>query len=109
MERQNIPSMIQTFDFANADTSTARRVVTTVPQQALFAMNSAFMTQSAAALAARLDAGTNSQRVAQAYEIVLGRQPSDEELLLAEEFLTTASLEQFAQVLLMSNELMFVD
>jgi hypothetical protein len=40
VERQNIPSIVQTFDFANADTSISRRVNTTVPQQALFAMNS---------------------------------------------------------------------
>lgn len=109
VERQNIPAMVQTFDFANADTSTARRVTTTVPQQALFFMNSAFMTTASVALADRVDEGTDEQRVGQLYSAVLGRSPSPAESQLAAEFLSTSSVAEFAQVLLMSNELMFVD
>lgn len=108
VERQNLPNIIQTFDFANADTSTPRRTNTTVPQQALFAMNSAFMTETANRLAARTS-GDNTARVKQLYELTLGRVPGDDESALATEFLTAGSLEQLSQVLLMSNELMFVD
>lgn len=106
VERQNIPSIVQTFDFANADTSTARRVTTTVPQQALFAMNSDFMAQAAQALADRIQA---EDRVGQLYELVYGRAADESERALAAEFLKNNSLNQLAQVLLMSNELMFVD
>lgn len=108
VERQNLPNIIQTFDFANADTSTPRRTNTTVPQQALFAMNSDFMTESANRLAARTT-GDNSARIKQLYELTLGRAASDDEMALAAEFLAAGSLQQFAQVLLMSNELIFVD
>ena len=108
VERQNLPNIIQTFDFANADTSTPRRTNTTVPQQALFAMNSAFMTETANRLAARTS-GDNTARVQQLYELTLGRVAGDDEIALATEFLAAGSLEQLAQVLLMSNELMFVD
>lgn len=108
VERQNVPSIVQTFDFANADSSTARCVTTTVPQQALFAMNSAFMTAAAKSLAKR--AGDDvASRIEKLYAFVYGRLPLNDELELANEFLKTNSVEQFAQVLLMSNELMFVD
>jgi hypothetical protein len=109
VERQNIPDIVQTFDFPTADTSAPRRVTTTVPQQALFAMNSVFVTKSAEALVERLDDGSVTQRTRRLYEIVLGREPSNGEVELATGFLKTNSWEQLAQVLLMTNELMFVD
>ena len=108
VERQNLPNIIQTFDFANADTSTPRRTNTTVPQQALFAMNSTLMIESAGQLAACTESD-RSNRVQQLYELVLGRAPDEEEMNLATKFLVAGSLKQLAQVLLMSNELMFVD
>ena len=109
VERQNVPAIIQTFDVANADTSTSRRVNTTVPQQALFAMNSAFMIDAARALAARAIESDATERIVRIYGLAYGRSPSTAELELAVEFLESNSLEQLAQVLLMSNELMFVD
>lgn len=109
VERQNIPTMVQTFDFANADTSTSRRVTTTVPQQALFAMNSPFVLEASAALAGRVRATEPLESIRQLYQIVYGRAASNDETALATEFLATNSLEEFAQALLMSNEMMFVD
>ncbi len=109
VERQNIPAMVQTFDFANADTSTARRPLTTVPQQALFAMNSPFMLARCKALAARAEATGNDERVPSLFAWAFGRKPTDEERAECDAFLQQGSLEQLAQVLLMSNEWMFVD
>ena len=109
VERQNIPDVVQTFDFANADTSTPRRVTTTVPQQALFAMNSAFVTKAAEALADRARGGSVEERVRDLYGLVLGRAASVEEVDLAGSFVKSNSWQQLAQVLLMTNELMFVD
>src|SRR5690606_6722268 len=40
VERQNLPGIFRTFDFASPDTTSPRRFQTTVPQQALFFMNS---------------------------------------------------------------------
>lgn len=107
VERQNIPAMVQNFDFANADTSTPRRVMTTVPQQALFAMNSTFVLGRAKALASR--PSKTEAAIAHLYLAVFGREPTAEELAWCNEFRQAGSLEQLAQVLLMSNELMFVD
>ena len=109
VERQNIPAMVQTFDFANADTSTPRRSMTTVPQQALFALNSSFMLARADALAKRLDGTEPPQRVPRLFALVLGREPTPTERDECDRFLSAGSIEQLAQVLLMSNELMFVD
>ena len=109
VERQNIPAMVQTFDFANADTSTPRRSMTTVPQQALFALNSPFMLARADALAKRLATVEPPQRVPRLFALVLGREPTPTERDECDRFLASNSIEQLAQVLLMSNELMFVD
>ncbi|MBL8828865.1 MAG: DUF1553 domain-containing protein, partial [Planctomycetaceae bacterium] len=109
VERQNIPVMVQTFDFANADTSTARRNLTTVPQQALFALNSPFMLARADSLAKRVLTSEPAQRVSRLFKLVFGREPTAAERDECARFLTTDSLAQLAQVLLMSNELMFVD
>jgi hypothetical protein len=109
VERQNIPAMVQTFDFANADTSTPRRSLTTVPQQALFALNSPFVLQRADALAQRLAAEEPTQRVPKLFRLVLGRDPTPAETEESEQFLAAGTVEQLSQVLLMTNELMFVD
>jgi hypothetical protein len=109
VERQNIPAMVQTFDFANADTSTPRRSQTTVPQQALFALNSDFMLARAKALAARSKADTPEITVSRLCNFAWGRDPSAAETSEFTAFLADNSLESLAQVLLMSNELMFVD
>lgn len=114
VERQNIPAMVQTFDFANADTSTSRRAMTTVPQQALFALNSPFMLSRADALATQITKATNGDQasaatVKTAFQLVYGRDPTPTEAEDCQAFLTSGSLNQLCQVLLMSNELMFID
>jgi hypothetical protein len=109
VERQNIPDVVSTFDFANADTSTAKRVTTTVPQQSLFVMNSEFIAKTAKAVASAASQGTDRERVARIYEIVLGRSPTANEANLAVKFVDSNPWPQFAQILLMTNELMFVD
>ena len=52
VDRAALPDMYQVFDFANPDMSTAERVETIVPQQALFLMNSQSVLQQARRLAA---------------------------------------------------------
>jgi hypothetical protein len=110
VERQNLPAMVQTFDVANADTSTARRNMTTVPQQALFALNSSFMLDRSDALAqALVSADSGKLDIAQTFSRVLGRMPSAEELSQCATFLESGSPSQLVQVLFMSNEFMFID
>ncbi|MEY3458076.1 MAG: hypothetical protein RL215_1233 [Planctomycetota bacterium] len=111
VERQNIPPLVQTFDFANADTSTPRRSQTTVPQQALFALNSSFMLARAKALAEIASPKDSNPEtiVHNLFQRTLGRNPDESEIADCTEYLRDNPPELLAQILLMSNELMFVD
>jgi hypothetical protein len=122
VDRTHLPGFFRAFDFANPDQSAERRPQTTVPQQALFAMNSPFVIEQARALAHRPEvAGKLSpvDRIEALYQTVFGRRPEEAETDLAEHFLTEVSThkddskldswEQYAQVLLLSNEFMFID
>ena len=55
IDRQNLPGMFRTFDFPSPDTSSAQRFATTVPQQALFMMNSPFAQEQARQLVRRAE------------------------------------------------------
>ncbi|HEV3300575.1 MAG TPA: DUF1553 domain-containing protein, partial [Planctomycetaceae bacterium] len=127
VDRQHLPGFHRAFDFANPDQSAERRPQTTVPQQALFAMNSPFMLEQARSLAARPQVAgklSSADRVESLYEIVLGRHPDEAETEMALRFIDAAQADrslphapkaqldawaQYAQVLLASNEFMFVD
>jgi hypothetical protein len=109
------------FDFPDPNVSSARRSITTVPQQQLFALNSAFSADTARAFAKRLEmaAFQEDERIRLAFQLAYGRVPSAEEKRASEEFLRTAGAvntherlnawEQFAQSLLAANEFMWVD
>ena len=47
------PGLLSAFDFASPDQHAPMRYVTTVPQQALFFLNSPFVAEQARALVAR--------------------------------------------------------
>jgi hypothetical protein len=121
IDRQVLPDLFRTFDFASPDASTAQRPKTTVPQQALFAMNSPFAIEQTKQLVARAEIAEKTEpaeRVKAIYETILAREPSEDELRLGTEFIAAcgdtegqplSAWEQYAQVLLMSNEFAFVD
>jgi len=94
VERQNLPSMFRTFDFASPDTTSPQRFATTVPQQALFLMNSPFVVQQARTLAERVEIKAFSrpeERIRQLYEVAYQRQPDPDELKLALHFVGAQS------------------
>ncbi len=133
IDRQNLPGLFRTFDFANPDTHSPMRFSTTVPQQALFWMNSTLTTQQAKHLAARPELtvlGTDEAKVRWLYATLYQRAPTADEMKDARQFLQTATTvtpattnatgattapaapsawEQLAHVLLMANEFAFVD
>ncbi len=137
VDRNDLLPLFRIFDFANPDLSTAQRDTTTVPQQALFFFNSPFAMQMACSLAARADFqlfAETSHRVQYVYQQVLQRDPTADEIELAIRFLAAEELaasspaeqsatdssargglrplrpwERMVHVLLMSDELMFVD
>jgi hypothetical protein len=118
VDRQGLPVMFRNFDFASPDQSIERRPQTVVPQQALFALNSPFMLARSTNLAEQVLAqtGTDLGLIDWLYQRVLQRAPDAEERAVCSEFVSGASPEdklarwsQLAQVLLASNELLYVD
>ncbi|MFN3650551.1 MAG: PSD1 and planctomycete cytochrome C domain-containing protein [Armatimonadota bacterium] len=127
IDRQNLPGLFRVFDLASPDTHSPARYETTVPQQALFLMNSPFIVQQAKNLAARPDVTaekTPEARIQRLYRVVYGRAAAADEIALGLKFLNGAGVtlaasqstgeklspwERYAQALLMSNELAFVD
>ena len=87
VERQNLPGLFRTFDFASPDTTSPQRFTTTVPQQALFMMNSPLLLQLATNFAARTDAASpDEKRVRLLYRNAFQREPDIDEVQAALRF-----------------------
>ncbi len=91
IERQNLPAVFRTFDFASPDTHSPNRYFTTVPQQSLFLMNNHQMLTLARDAAARIRSRAPSEQApalaAESFRLILGRQPTAEETESAIRFL----------------------
>jgi hypothetical protein len=122
VNRQDLPAMYRAFDFPVPDQCVERRPRTTVPQQALFALNSPFVMEQARALVAlplMTQARNDSERIEALFRRVLCRHATKSEIASALRFLQDAKAdaqpkglnewEQLAQVLLISNEAIFLD
>lgn len=98
IDRQNLPAVFRTFDLASPDVHSPKRAETSVPQQGLFALNSEFISKLASARARPLDlAAERSEKfdiraeISTLFRDILGRNPSKEEILLVENFLSQQS------------------
>ncbi|MFO0903993.1 MAG: PSD1 and planctomycete cytochrome C domain-containing protein [Pirellulales bacterium] len=131
VSRHELNAMLRLFDFPDPNLTSEQRVITTVPLQQLFVLNSDFMVRLARGLASRAEregGADETQRLELAYQAAFGRRPSPEELQLGRDFLAAASqptvaspasanakppslppLVQWCQALLAANELQFVD
>ncbi|MFM2222304.1 MAG: hypothetical protein RLZZ78_561, partial [Armatimonadota bacterium] len=90
IERQNLPLTFKTLDFASPDASSPMRFVTTVPQQALFMMNSPIVTEQAREIARVISASdvkSNAKVINAAVRGVLGRDATPTELQIGAAFL----------------------
>ena len=107
--------MLQLFDAGDPNAITPRRDVTTVAPQALFLINSPFVRSQSAGFAERINRERDedlAERIAQAYRLALGRNPTPSELSRGKEFLTTDTPERwrmFCQMLFCLNEFAYVD
>lgn len=99
IDRQNLPSVFRTFDFASPDTHSPQRFTTSVPQQALFIMNSPFVMEQARHLAQCSDvrkASTDEQRLQKLYRRVFQRKAKPEEVTMGLQFVAASELESEA-------------
>jgi mono/diheme cytochrome c family protein len=103
VSRFRLDDSLVLFDFPSPSITSEKRNVTVVPQQQLFLLNSPFVADAAKAIAAK------THDVREAYQMILSRDPKPEEMTAAAHFLQSGDYSEFAQVLLSSNEFLFVD
>ena len=112
VSRRKLDGALALFDFPNPNLSAEKRTTTATPLQQLFFLNSEFLTARAKALTSRLaEAKTVEERIKQAYRLVFGREATAEELRLGRAYIAQGkdAWLSYAQVLLSSNELVFVN
>ena len=121
IDRQDLPGLLRVFDFPNPDQHSAKRPSTTVPQQALFLMNSPVVIE-------RIQRQVESDESAKMhteewiklyYQRLYQRLPTDRERKIGQDFVgqeaepgTNSKLKlwsQYLQILLLSNEFHFID
>ena len=91
IDRQSPADVLVNFDFANPDMTNGKRHQTTVPQQALFFMNSPLVVEAAKSLVSRSDfsaLSSDEERIKFLYLSLYQRVPSTEETQLGLDFLS---------------------
>ena len=94
VERQNLPGIFRTFDFASPDSTSARRFMTTVPQQALFFMNSPLSVEQAKFIVNKPSIQStpdDGNKVKRLYNLIFARQPEASELTAGINYLSQAN------------------
>jgi hypothetical protein len=89
VDRGDLADVLNTFDFPSSDTPMGRRYQTTVPQQALFLMNSPLVIEQVRSVVNRnafQNAASDEERIHFLYELYFQRQPTDEEIRAGREF-----------------------
>lgn len=129
IDRQNLPGLFRTFDFPSPDSTSPQRYETTVPQQALFLMNGPFVLEQVRRLIHRPEVQNQNDpqgRIQALHRLVLSREAEPEEVSMGLRFIESEASrlrsnrlkpqtqdmtpwEKYAQVLLMTNEFVFVD
>jgi hypothetical protein len=129
IDREALPSALRQFDFANPDLSTPQRTDTVVPQQALFGLNHPLLISRARALVRRTGSfpfENDAERISRIYSLLFQRAPTPLEESAALDLLQTAKTasanptgktssatpgtwEELVQMLMISNEAVFVD
>ena len=111
------------FDGPDTNASTATRLTSTTPLQALYLMNDPFVHAQARKFAARLLGGRSDDRgrIEQAYLLLYGRSPTGEERAAAAGYLARVGAklgprgtpaqawESLARALVLSNEFIYVN
>lgn len=114
VSRRKTDPTLSLFDFPNPNSHSEQRIQTASPLQQLYFLNSTFVQDRAKKLAAKAaDLGTDDTAGIQAvYRIVFGRMPLKDETAAGLAYLKAEPQDpwvRYAQVLLCSNELLFVN
>ena len=126
IDRQHLSSFAKDFDFPSPDFTAPRRFSTNVPQKQLFFLNSPFVIEQAKQIARNTETIVDKkERVCRLFQIVLARNPTDDEAVAAMRFIAeqesptgsedkAASAEmdawsRLAHAVLQVNEFVFVE
>jgi hypothetical protein len=124
VRRRELADLLRLYDFPDPTGHSPARLPTTTPLQQLLVLNSELIARQAASLSVRVRSecpGDTAAQVARAYELLYARPPTERQIAVAVEFLapptdtdgvsvpSDEAWQQYAEVLLGSNELMFVD
>jgi cytochrome c553 len=118
--RDRLPDVLELFDFAEPSLVTGERENTNVPTQALYLMNSQFVTERTTAFAKRIQKETSlpEEQVKLAFRLCFSRDPAPEEAARSSEFLSQSVktkdesfgvLEAFCQAMLSTAEFRNLD
>ena len=100
----------EVFDRPDTNASCPQRPVSTIAPQALTLLNSGLSRQASLALAKRvMNEESQERRISLAYQLTLGRTPTEAEGRLAHEFLMNAPIEDFCLALMNVNEFIYLD
>jgi hypothetical protein len=124
VSRYRLDNFLQVFDYPNPSFTAEQRFTTIVPLQRLYFMNSSFVYKQAEAFAKRVyDEANDAARIQKAYRLLFGRAPNEAETKAGIAFLLahpetpgdqvtgqpTTAWNEYARVLLSSNEFEFVN
>jgi len=121
VRRREISELLRLYDFPDPVAHSAQREPTTTPLQQLFVLNSPFFAQQTRTLVERMQHETSAasaERIGWLYRTLFQRAVSAEERKVGEQFVVETISQgskpdevwrQYLQVLLASNEFLFVD
>jgi hypothetical protein len=109
VSRARSPQVLALFDFPEATQTAPGRDVTTSTLQQIFLMNGAFIQNLADAAAKSASTATgDAEQVGMLYRKILARNPTAAEMKSALAYLQKGTLTRYAQVLLSTNEEIFL-
>lgn len=119
VDRQDLPNLYRAFDYPSPDAMSPDRSKTSVPQQALYLLNSPFVQRQAQWVTEKWKEDkslSDEQRLEQLFQTVLQRSPSKPESEMFLKYVESSTDDEkwnkwdsVAQVVMVSNDFMFVD
>jgi hypothetical protein len=110
VKRRELDEMLRIHDFPDPIAHSSTRTETATPLQQLFSLNSPFIFARSEALAASLSGKDDTAKIHEAYHRLFQREPSAREHELGLAFLQGGGTwPAYAQVLLTSNEILYLD
>jgi hypothetical protein len=114
ISRLQLSSMLMQFDYPDANVHAENRSTTTTAMQKLFALNSPFVLDCAKSLSTRIESTKGREaQIRTAYRALYVREPDANELKMGLAYLrrdnATERWPEYAQALLIANEMMYVD